>query len=156
MKTVSIAVIPFKAILCPLMTVFSLNNSPCKSPHLHFSEVPGWQIQCRPLESLGADRRACEVPRGGWGSDVCLLAIRPCLHHPELLPPPVTGVGALQPGAMSWILFWAIPWRRDAGKVCHLSPSTFPTLNSVCWLSDLHQDAEIHLRKGGTQEQGKH
>ena len=107
---------------------FPSRNSPCKSPHLYFSEVPGWQIQCCPLESLGADRRAREVPRGGWGSDVCLLALSPCPHHPELLPPLVTGVGTLRPRATSWILFWAIPWRRDTGKVSRLSDQHFPRL----------------------------
>lgn len=129
---------------------FPSRNSPCKSPYLYFSEVPGWQIQCCPLESLGADRRAREVPRGGCASDVCLLAIIPCPHHPELLPPPVTGVGTLRPGAMSWILFWAIPWRRDAGKVSHLSHRHFPHL-------------ELHLlvvrsppRCGSAFETGRH
>lgn len=134
----------FQSYFMSIDDYFPSRNSPCKSPHLYFSEMPGWQIQCCPLESLGADRRAREVPRGGWGSDVCLLALSPCPHHPELLPPLVTGVGTLQPRATSWILFWAIPWRRDTGKVSRLSDQHFPRL-------------ELHLLvvRSGTQEEGK-
>lgn len=136
---------------------FPSRNSPCKSPYLCFSEVPGWQIQCCPLESLGADRRAREVPRGGCASDVCLLAIIPCPHHPELLPPPVTGVGTLHglgpcPGSYSGPFHGGETQARCL--VC-LTGTTFPALSSICWSSDLHQDVEVRLKQGGTQEQGK-